>query len=80
MRNITASEKKSIITQEELLLFPDLMPFILLRTTNKFDISITESQNIKEEVKRLLVSWYDTTIGDNNNSNHIVSFYFTLQM
>lgn len=80
MRNITASEKKSIITQEELLLFPDLMPFILLRTTNKFGISITESQNIKEEVKRLLVSWYDTTIGDNNNSNHIVSFYFTLQM
>lgn len=80
MRNITASEKKSIITQEELLLFPDLMPFILLRTTNKFGISITESQNIKEEVKRLLVSWYDTTIGDNSNSNHIVSFYFTLQM
>lgn len=50
MKDTTPSEKKSIITQEELLLLPNVKPFLLLRTTNKFDISLKESQNIKVKI------------------------------
>lgn len=49
MKNITPPEEKPIITQAEQLLFLDLKLFILLKTTDEFDIIANESQNIKSK-------------------------------